>query len=419
MSVPERPKPPFQTDDFLAALLWNGADEAGKEVLANANRYQLQIMYIRIDRDAAGKPSFTRYRYHEHPGTYFYPASTVKLPIALTALEKLHLIGRKGLTKHTPMITGGPLPGSPLVSTDATAPGGRPTVAHYIRKMLLVSDNDAANRLYEFTGQEALNRTLHAKGYGNTDILHRLDSQLTEEQNRRTYPVTFRRGDHDDHELYFQAGTYNTAPYPARHDLLESPSFESVTCPSGEDRGEILDFSAKNRAPLGELLRMLQSVLFPASVEQAARFTLTGTDLRFLYQCLSEHPTESRYPRYDPEKFPPYYSKFLLFGGGTSSNIPSSVRSFGKSGWAFGFLTDVAYICDFSKGVEFMLAATMQTGVDDTLKTDGYAYDRTGKPFMAAVGRTLYQYELSRPRKYIPSLSRYSLFLRGGNKNRK
>ncbi len=40
------------------------------------------------------------------------------------------------------------------VYNDPTTEDGRPTVAHYIKKILLVSDNDAFNRLYEFLGQE-------------------------------------------------------------------------------------------------------------------------------------------------------------------------------------------------------------------------------------------------------------------------
>lgn len=179
-------KPPFQTDDFLKVLLWNGVDEAFKEVLAHAGQYQLQITYVQVDRDENGKPLFRRYHYHENPDVYFYPASTVKLPLALAALEKLHRIGRRDINKYTPIVTGGPLPDSPVVTEDATAPGGKPTIAHYIRKMLSVSDNDAANRLYEFIGQGPLNRMLHAKGYNKTDILHRLDLTLTEEQNAAT-----------------------------------------------------------------------------------------------------------------------------------------------------------------------------------------------------------------------------------------
>ena len=47
---------------------------------------------------------------------------------------------------------------------------GRPTIAHYIKKILLVSDNDAFNRLYEFLGQQYINTTLHQMGYTEVQI---------------------------------------------------------------------------------------------------------------------------------------------------------------------------------------------------------------------------------------------------------
>lgn len=49
-------------------------------------------------------------------------------------------------------------------AADLTAPEGHPSVAHCIRKLLPVSDNDAFNRLYEFVGQAEINEFLRAKG---------------------------------------------------------------------------------------------------------------------------------------------------------------------------------------------------------------------------------------------------------------
>ena len=59
------------------------------------------------------------------------------------------------------------------------------------KKILLASDNDAFNRLYEFLGQEYINNSLRKMGYKDVQIIHRLDISLTEQQNRRTNPVRF------------------------------------------------------------------------------------------------------------------------------------------------------------------------------------------------------------------------------------
>ncbi|MDP5140343.1 MAG: class A beta-lactamase-related serine hydrolase, partial [Spirosomaceae bacterium] len=57
--------------------------------------------------------------------------------------------------------------------------------------MLLVSDNDAFNRLYEFMGQEAFNETLKSKGYRNLRIVHRLSIPYSSEENSITPAIQF------------------------------------------------------------------------------------------------------------------------------------------------------------------------------------------------------------------------------------
>ncbi|TNF75022.1 MAG: hypothetical protein EP302_02375, partial [Bacteroidetes bacterium] len=56
--------------------------------------------------------------------------------------------------------------------------------------------------------------------------------------------------------------------------------------------------------------------------------------------------------------------------------------------------TDCAYIKDWESGVEFMLTATILVNGNGIFNDDQYEYDETGIPFLAALGRGLYQYEL-------------------------
>ncbi|HYO22242.1 MAG TPA: serine hydrolase [Flavisolibacter sp.] len=115
----------------------------------------------------------------------------MKLPAAVLALQKLNELGVRGLNRNTTMITGKAAPGQTPVYNDPSSNDGRPTVAQYIPKIFLVSDNDAYNRLYKFVGQEYLNCALYKMGYNSVQLQHRLQVSLTEEQNRLTNPVTF------------------------------------------------------------------------------------------------------------------------------------------------------------------------------------------------------------------------------------
>ena len=81
------------------------------------------------------------------------------------------------------------------------------------------------------------------------------------------------------------------------------------------------------------------------------------------------------------------------------------MRIFNKVGLAYGYLTDNAYIVDFERGVEFLLTATVLVNENGIFNDEKYEYDEVGLPFLAAVGRVLYDYELTRDRAFTPDLS--------------
>ncbi len=178
------------TDTFITNLL---ADYPRyfDSILKNRDALGIQIIYTRIDRGKKGKIKFTDYCFNLDPDKYFYPASTVKLPVAILALQKLNELNIAGLDKNTMMITGTDGDDQTGVNNDPSTSNGSPSIAHYIKKILLVSDNDAFNRLYEFLGQVYINNSLHKMGYADAQIIHRLSISLSEEQNRHTNPVEF------------------------------------------------------------------------------------------------------------------------------------------------------------------------------------------------------------------------------------
>jgi hypothetical protein len=110
-------------------------------------------------------------------------------------------------------------------------------------------------------------------------------------------------------------------------------------------------------------------------------------------------------PKYDTGAFYDSYVKFFFRQG--SHAMPQHVRVFNKVGWAYGCLTDVSYVVDFKNKVEYMLAATIYVNSDNILNDDKYEYETVGWPFLYEIGQTIYRYELNRPRKYKPDLSRF------------
>lgn len=390
----------FTQENILRQLLENSADSLLQEVLRRPEQYQLQMIYTQIDRDVDNRPSFTSFLHNVDPNLYFYPASTVKMPAAFLALEKLNELRILGLDKNANMQTGAGRPPQTAVSRDTSAEDGLPSIAHYIKKIFLVSDNDAYNRLYEFLGQEYLNRKLHGKGYGNLRILHRLSAGgFDVEGNRYTNPVSFYAG---DSLLYHQGEAYSA--FPPYLELKEQVRGVAYMDADGGIVPEPFDFRFKNYVSLPDLLDILKAVIFPEAVPAEQRFNLTEEDYRFLRRYMSMLPRESDFPAYPGYRDWDSYVKFFLFGDSKDS-IPGHIRIFNKVGDAYGFLTDVAYVVDFKNKVEFLLAANIHVNKNQTYNDGVYEYDEIGLPVLARLGRMVYAYELGRERAFVPDLT--------------
>src|ERR1022692_1197977 len=90
-----------QTDTIFLKNLLQSHPELFSHILNHPTHNEVQILYTQIDRDKNNTPHFTSYSYRLNADRYFYPASTVKLPTAIFALEKLNELDMPGLTKKT------------------------------------------------------------------------------------------------------------------------------------------------------------------------------------------------------------------------------------------------------------------------------------------------------------------------------
>lgn len=381
-------------------LLNSQASPLLKRVLSHPDSFQYQIIYTQIERDKHNKPHFKNYYVHVNRDQYFNPASTVKLPTALVALEKINDMKVAGVNKYTPMLTDSSYSGQSKVLTDTSSEGGLPSIAQYIRKIFLVSDNDAYNRLYEFVGQQTLNEKLRSKGYKDVRITRRFVS-MNEDENRHTNAIRFVQ---NGQTIYEQPPAYSNVSFDFSKTILVGKghwdSRDSLI-------NEPMDFTKHNNLPLEDLQHMLQSALFQESVPKSQRFHLTRDDEHLLYQYMSAYPSESVKPGYDTSEYFNSYAKFFYKAG--HQRVPAFIRIFNKPGWSFGYLTDAGYVADFKNHIEFMLSAVIYVNADGILNDDKYEYEEIGYPFFSEVYNIIYQYDLHRKRKYYPDLSTFNL----------
>lgn len=389
-----------KTDRWLEQLIRRQATSFLVQVLNQPDTFQYQLIYTRIDRDKNNQPQLKNFYFNVDRSRYFNPASMVKLPTAVLALEKMHSLQQYGVNINTTMITDSSYARQTRVTCDSSAENYLPSVAHYVKKIFLVSDNDAYNRLYEFNGQQMMNQRLWEMGYKYTRITRRFVT-MNEDQNRHTNPIRFMDG---DKLLYAQPMAFNEVPFDFSKKYLVGKAHYNrddslINAP--------MDFTTHNNFPLEDMQQILQAVIFPQSVPEKQRFRLTNDDYQFLYRYMSKLPSESDHPKYDTAEFFDSYTKFFLFKSG-KSKIPPHIRVFNKTGWSYGFLTDVAYIVDFKSNIEFMLSGVIYVNKDGVLNDDKYEYDQTGYPFFKEIGNIIYQHELKRQRKFRPDLKSFT-----------
>jgi len=389
-----------ENENFIEQLM-KTAPEQFKHILKNKKKFETQIIYTQINRDKDNKPSFKSFSYNVDEERYFYPASTVKMPAAFLALERLNELNTPGLTANTNMLTDSAYTGQSAVYKDETVESGIPSVAQYAKKIFIVSDNDAFNRLFELLGHDYINNNLAEKGYDKTRIRHRLALYMPGDGGQYTNPIRFEK---DGELLYEKPLLSSSKPYHPDEKILKGKGYING---SGELVKKKFEFTYKNFMPLTEMQEMLKAVVFPEAVDQRAAFDLSPLDYEMLYRFMSQLPGESDYPKYDKEEFNDSYSKFLLFGA--KDAIPDHIRIFNKIGLAYGYMTDNAYIIDTKNNVEFLLSAVIHVNENEIYNDGVYEYDSLGLPFMKNIGKLIYDYELNRAKERKPDLSKFEL----------
>jgi hypothetical protein len=265
----------------------------------------------------------------------------------------------------------------------------RSSIASDITDMMVVSDNNAFNHLYEFLGQEHINLRLQEMGYKKTRIIQRFAS-CDEDEHRKTGPFQFI--DTLSGKVLYEEGVKVNG-----NQLSNAYNYPYIGKKYYEDRKLIKkpkDFKYGNSTTLKELNDMLISIIYPEAVSPKRRFDIRPDDLLFLKKTMSILPRETdREAWHDSIAYYDGFRKFLMFAD-TPDRIPENIRIFNKVGLAYGYTSDCAYIVDYENKVEFFLSALIYTNKDGILNDGKYEYITIGLPFIAQLGRIVYNYEL-------------------------
>ena len=351
-------------DPILMAL--ESEDSKITKVVTNWDAHEVQIKLSIIER-IGDSLIFQEFEHEVNDSNYFYPASSVKFPVAVLAVEKLEQQGRFHI--DTPFFVEG--------DTAFT------TFRHDIRDIFAVSSNDTYNRLFEYLGKDYINEKLKEKGLQPGRISHRLSTVEADELTTR--PIVFM----EDSILTVSDPIINKPIETFElNRLMKGKGFYS----QGELVSEPMDFSEKNYLPVSTLHEMMKRINFPELYSKKQQFKLSDTYRNFLLEAMAIYPRDEGYTS---DEYYDGYGKFFIYGD-TKESIPDHMTIRNKVGYAYGYLTDCAYIKDSKNNIEYILTATIHVNADGIFNDDVYEYDEIGLPFLAEFGRELHQILMER-----------------------
>lgn len=376
--------------DFLVRLMMT--DPFLRTYIDRASEYEIQIIYTQIHRDSLRNPSFTQYSYRLNSKEYFNPASLVKWPLILLGLEKIN-----NLQKDIPDISiynkidfEGALSCLPWTGKDNLSQDRVPRLANYIKEMILVSDDNAYNRMYDFLGQAYINKRLQEMGYDSLRVMSRFASCGIEE-NRSTPAACFY--DNSGKLIYRQSEAYNPEPlFNPLGNVLKGKAHQNA---EGKLINEPKNYSRFNNMSLQDINDLMFFTFFHEQAPADKKFNLSDDDYGLLYKYTAMYPAESEFPAFqtNKRKYPTHLKKYLYYGKNSAiTNVPG-LRIHNMVGESHGTLSDIAYFVNPLTGVEFMLSAVINTCFEGVIASSHYHYTDKGQPFLAHLGKLIYNYE--------------------------
>lgn len=349
------------------------------KVYAQKEKYRMQVIYTQVEKNNDEKVFAT---YSINASAYTYCASLIKLPIAILALHKLNELG---FGEDLFLFTDSSEVCHITCYRDTSSEGGYPSIAHYIKKMLLVSDNDSYNRCFEFLGVNYIHEQLAKWGFPDVRIVNRYESPCTKGKNTSTNPIRLL-----DKNLKV---VYRQDPYVIP-EKWQKP-IQKVRIGKGYiDQNNryfqhAKDFSFMNYMRLEDAHRFLLDLLY----RPKDKFGLSPHQYEFVMRYMSMAPAKAEFPQYDVKTYPANYKKYLCYGDNAVSVNDSTFVSTNIVGLSYGFISDCAGFKDQTTGIEFVLSASLYVNANEVINDGKYEYKQLGLPFLAELGKKIIEYE--------------------------
>ena len=347
-----------------------------KEIIKEKEDYEIQILLTKIDQYNS-QVDFQEYKYQLDDNKYFYPASTIKLPIVVLTLKKINELRSKGseITLKSKITLNYKDDYSELVIRDSIT-----SFQNLIADVFLVSDNSASNILIDFIGYNYFNHEMENAGFDKTYLNHKFNPDPYVNS-------TWQISDLDNNIISSINDNQKIIKADEKTNGLEKGERRYF---KGEILDESLNFSEKNRSSITDMHNLIKYIFYPEIFDSTNTFNLNVEDYDFLRYWMSRFTYEDIGEKFiGDEKFFETYNKFFIHGDEQSVSN-EQIRVYNKIGQAYGTSIDNGLIKNYQDNVEFILTATIYTNKNKVINDNLYEYDDLAVPFLAKLSRAIY-----------------------------
>ena len=362
----------FSSDPIKSAIK---EDEFVRKIIKYKDNYEIQILYTEVSKNNLGQTEFKDFQFQLNDEQYFYPASTIKLPIAIMTLSKINELRAEGsnISLKSKLKLSLINNKKEIIVKDSIS-----SFQNLIADVFLVSDNSASNVLIDFIGYNYFNSSMINAGYENTYLNHKFNPDPFVDSS---WIITTLDNDvisSKENKRNVIAGSNISNLKKGERSLV-----------NGKIINESMDFSLKNRSSLTDMHNIMKNLIYPEIT--LSKFNLNVEDYDFLRYWMSRFTYEDLGNKYiSDDRFFNSYNKFFIHGMDTILKS-SDIRVYNKIGQAYGTSTDSAYIKNYKEDVEFFLTATIYTNKNEIMNDNIYEYGDTAIPFLSRLSKNLYK----------------------------
>ncbi len=362
----------FKSDPIKSVLK---EDEFLRKILKDKDSYELQILYTEVSKNSVGQAEFSDFQFQVNDEQYFYPASTIKLPITILALSKINELRAEGsnISPKSKIKLSLINNNNEIILKDSIT-----SFQNLIADVFLVSDNSASNVLIDFIGYNYFNSSMSNLGFENTYLNHKFNPDPFVESSWIISNI--------DNEIISSNENQITVSASSNTSNLKKGKKRFI---NGEIKNESLDFSLKNRSSLTDMHNIMKNLIYPET--SLSKFNLNVEDYDFLRYWMSRFTYEDLGAKYiGDDKLFNSYNKFFIHGTDTILKN-TDVRVYNKIGQAYGTSTDSAFIKNYKEDLEFFLTATIYTNKNEVINDNIYEYGDIAIPFLSKLSKALYK----------------------------